>query len=125
MSADHAPLNRLLHGAANSARASFRGKPTAESEAAVRRALREVTFRFELVTRANVVAHEALDLDAFAYAAFTSQRSVSSHRKATHSVPGSRSGPWYTTPHSFRPAGKASAAACQAPCKAAMSMLEL
>jgi hypothetical protein len=71
--AEDYPLNRLLHGAANSTRASFRGKPTPESEAAVRGALREVTFRFELVTRANVVAHEALDLDAFAYAAFTSQ----------------------------------------------------
>ena len=71
--AEEYPLNRLLHDAANSVRGSARGKPTPESEAAVRRALREVTFRFELVTRANVVAHEALDREAFAYAAFTCQ----------------------------------------------------
>jgi hypothetical protein len=71
--AEQYPLNRLLNAAKQSAGGGRWGKSTPETDAAVRAALRAVTFRFELVTRINVVAHEALDREVFAYAAFTSQ----------------------------------------------------
>src|SRR5688500_4411697 len=71
--AEDYPLNKMLHAAARSIRAAVRGKPTPESDAAVRRQLREITFRFELVTAINVSVQDTLDKEVFAYVAFTSQ----------------------------------------------------
>jgi hypothetical protein len=56
-----APLDRLAREAAHGARAAMRGKRPELVNAAVRSALRETVFRFELVIRINVTAHELLD----------------------------------------------------------------
>jgi hypothetical protein len=56
-----APLDRLAREAIQAARTSMRGKRPDLVEAAVRSALRETVFRFELVMRINVTAHELLD----------------------------------------------------------------
>jgi hypothetical protein len=58
------PLDRLAREAAHAAQAAMRGKrPEAVAEA-VRSALRETVFRFELVIQINVTAHESLDRHA-------------------------------------------------------------
>ena len=63
------PLDRLAREAAHGAQAAMRGKrPEAVAEA-VRSALRETVFRFELVIRINVMAHELLDRQALIDAA--------------------------------------------------------
>jgi hypothetical protein len=56
-----APLDRLAREAVSSARTSLRGKRPELVNAAVRSALRETVFRFELVMRINVTAHELLE----------------------------------------------------------------
>src|ERR1035437_7454422 len=56
-----APLDRLARGAAHGARNSMPGQRPELVDAAVRSALRETFFRFELVMRINVEAHELLD----------------------------------------------------------------
>src|ERR1035437_10108963 len=56
-----APLDRLAREAAHGARTSLRGKRPELLDAAVRSALRETVFRFELVMRINVEAHDLLD----------------------------------------------------------------
>ena len=56
-----APLDRLAREAVRGARTANRGKRPELVDAAVRNALRETVFRFELVMRINVVAHDLLD----------------------------------------------------------------
>jgi hypothetical protein len=68
-----APLHRLAREAVQGARVSMRGKRSELVEAAVRAALRETVFRFELVMRINVVAHELLDREELIAALFASQ----------------------------------------------------
>jgi hypothetical protein len=68
-----APLDRLAREAVQAARASMRGKRPELVDAAVRSSLRETVFRFELVMRINVVAHEILDREELLAALFASQ----------------------------------------------------
>jgi hypothetical protein len=56
-----APLDRLAREAVHGARTANRGKRPEVVEAAVRSALRETVFRYELVLRINVVAHDLVD----------------------------------------------------------------
>jgi hypothetical protein len=68
-----APLDRLAREAAHGARTSMRGKRPELVEVAVRSALRETVFRFELVMRINVTAHELLNREVLFEAVFASQ----------------------------------------------------
>jgi hypothetical protein len=55
------PLDRLAREAATGARASLRGKRPEIIDAAIRSALRETVFRFDLVMRILVTTHELLE----------------------------------------------------------------
>jgi hypothetical protein len=72
---DHpvAPLDRLAREAVQGARTAMRGKRPEIVDAAVRSALRETVFRFELVMRINVTAHELIDREALLGAALSAQ----------------------------------------------------
>ena len=67
------PLDRLARQAARGARNATHGKRPEVIEAAVRSALREIVFRFELVVRINVSAHELLEREALIDAALATQ----------------------------------------------------
>ena len=58
------PLDRLAHEAHSGARASLRGKRPEVVDQAIRSSLRETVFRFELVVRILVTAHELLEREA-------------------------------------------------------------
>ena len=65
-----APLDRLaIHGA----RTAMRGKRPELVESAVRSALRETVFRYELVLRINVTAHDLVDREGLIDAALSAQ----------------------------------------------------
>jgi hypothetical protein len=66
-----APLDRLAQEAIHGARASMKGRQRELVAAAVRRALRETIFRFELVLGINIAAHELLDREALIDAALS------------------------------------------------------
>jgi hypothetical protein len=68
-----APLDRLAREAAHVARTAMRGKRPELIDAAVRSALRETVFRFELVMRINVTAHELLERETLIETIFASQ----------------------------------------------------
>ena len=68
-----APLDRLAREAAQGTRTAMRGKGPEVVNAAVRSALRETVFRFELVMRINVTAHELLDRQQLLDALFAAQ----------------------------------------------------
>jgi hypothetical protein len=68
-----APLDRLAREATRGARAAMRGKRPELVDAAVRSALRETVFRFELVMRIYVTTHELLDREFLIHAIFASQ----------------------------------------------------
>jgi hypothetical protein len=68
-----APLDRLARQAARGARNATHGKRPEVVLAAVRSALRETVFRFELVVRINVTAHEMLEREALIDAALAAQ----------------------------------------------------
>jgi hypothetical protein len=68
-----APLDRLAREAVHGARTAMRGKRPELVDAAVRSALRETVFRFELVMKINVMAHELLDREELISALFASQ----------------------------------------------------
>ena len=55
------PLDRLAREAVHGARTAMRGKRPELVEPAVRSALRETVFRYELVLRINVTAHDLVD----------------------------------------------------------------
>jgi hypothetical protein len=67
------PLDRLARQAARGARNATHGKRPEVALAAVRSALRETVFRFELVVRINVTAHELLEREALIDAALAAQ----------------------------------------------------
>jgi hypothetical protein len=66
-----APLDRLAREAAHGARTSLRGKRPEVVDAAVRSALRETVFRFELVMRITVTTHELLEREGLFDAALS------------------------------------------------------
>jgi hypothetical protein len=68
-----APLDRLAREAVSGARTSLRAKRPELVDAAVRSALRETVFRFELVMRINVMAHDLLDREVLIETIFASQ----------------------------------------------------
>jgi hypothetical protein len=68
-----APLDRLAREAVRGTRAAIRGKRPEIVDAAVRSALRETVFRFELVMRINVTTKELLDREELISALFASQ----------------------------------------------------
>ncbi len=70
---DAFPINRLARDAVTATRTALRGKPPETVDAAVRKDLRATVFRFELVIRINVVAHEMIDRETLIYAAFAGQ----------------------------------------------------
>ena len=65
-----APLDRLAWEAIHGARTAMRGKRPELVEPAVRSALRETLFRFELVMRIYVTTHELLDRELPIHALF-------------------------------------------------------
>src|SRR5450759_1037306 len=65
------PLDRLAREAARGARASLRGKRPEVVDAAVRTALRETVFRFDLVLRILVTTHELLEREGLIQAALS------------------------------------------------------
>jgi hypothetical protein len=75
------PLDRLAREAANGARTAMRGKRPELIEAAVRSALRETLFRFELVMRINVTAHELVDREGLIDAALGAQVALVTSRE--------------------------------------------
>jgi len=70
---DAFPNHRLAREAVTATRTSLRGKPAEVVEAAVRKALRDTVFRFELVMRINIVAHAMLDRERLLYRVFAGQ----------------------------------------------------
>jgi hypothetical protein len=68
-----APLDRLAREAVHGARTATRGKRPELVNAAIRSGLRETVFRFELVMRINVNAHELLDREVLLEAFFASR----------------------------------------------------
>jgi hypothetical protein len=54
-------------------RTALRNKPPEVVNPAVRKALRETIFRFELVMRINVTAHETIDREGLLYLVFAGQ----------------------------------------------------
>jgi hypothetical protein len=74
-----APLDRLAREAEHGARAANRGKRSEVADAAVRSALREIVFRFELVMRINVTVHDLLDHEVLLEALFASQLALLLH----------------------------------------------
>ena len=68
-----APLDRLAREAVQWARTAMRGKRPELVNAAVRSALRETVFRYELVLRIYVAAHELLDREALIDMALSAQ----------------------------------------------------
>jgi hypothetical protein len=67
-----APLDRLAREAVRGAQTAMRGKRPELVDAAVRSALRETVFRFELVMRINVTTRELLDGEELIAALFAS-----------------------------------------------------
>ena len=58
---DNLPLDRLARTAIDTARTQRRGKPPAEVDGAIRRAVGETLFRVQLILRINSVSAEFLD----------------------------------------------------------------
>jgi hypothetical protein len=71
-----APLDRLAREAVHGARTAMRGKRPEMVDAAVRSALRETIFRFELVMRIYMTAKELLDREVLLDAALSAQVSL-------------------------------------------------
>jgi hypothetical protein len=76
-----APLDRLAREAVHGTRTAMRGKRPELVEAAVRSALRETLFRFELVMRINVTAHELLNRETLLEALFAANLALLLHDK--------------------------------------------
>jgi hypothetical protein len=68
---DEQPIDRLCREAYEGARARLRGKPADQVQTAVRSALRETLFRYELVLRIYETAHELLDQEVLIDAALS------------------------------------------------------
>jgi hypothetical protein len=65
------PLDRLAREAASGARTSLRGKRPEIIDAAIRSALRETVFRFDLVLRILVTTHDLLEREGLIEAALS------------------------------------------------------
>jgi hypothetical protein len=65
------PLDRLAREAATGARTSLRGKRPELIDAAIRSALRETVFRFDLVVRILVTTHDLLEREGLIEAALS------------------------------------------------------
>lgn len=84
------PLNRLCREAQRAARATVRSRVPEQIDHAVIRAVRETAFRFMLVLRINVVAHDLLEKERFFHALFTAHlallagASASARREERH-----------------------------------------
>jgi hypothetical protein len=87
--ATEGPLDRLARESERSARADMRGKGGEALSKAIRSALRETFFRFELVTRINVTALELLEREVLMDAALAAQVGLlaSEGRAARHRDP--------------------------------------
>jgi hypothetical protein len=72
-SPDDFPINRLAADTVTATRAALRGKPPETAAAAVRKAVLATVFRFHLVLRINVVAHETIDRETLIYVAMAGQ----------------------------------------------------
>jgi hypothetical protein len=70
------PLDRLAREAIHGARTTSRGKRPELVDAAVRNALRETVFRFELVMKINVTTHDLLDREFLLEAVFAGQMAM-------------------------------------------------
>jgi hypothetical protein len=70
------PLDRLAREAAAGARSAMKGKRPEIVDAAVRDALRETVFRYELVMRIYVMARELIDREALIDAALSAHVSL-------------------------------------------------
>jgi len=70
-SSSEGPLDRLAREAASGARAILRGKRPEIVDAAVRSALRETVFRFDLVMRILVTCHDLLEREGLIDAALS------------------------------------------------------
>jgi hypothetical protein len=70
---DDFPINWLADDAATATRAALRGNPAESVGIAVRKAVRATVFRFHLVLRINVVAHETIDRETLIYVAMAGQ----------------------------------------------------
>jgi hypothetical protein len=78
------PANRLPREAAQAVGARGRSR-TADTDAVVQRAVRGTLFRFHLVLRINVVAHEMIERETLVYAASTGQlAALSSEDRKAH-----------------------------------------
>lgn len=64
LGAEARPLDRLVRDTMEAAEAANRGRPREEREPAVRAAVLQTVFRFQLVLRTVVLAHEFLDREA-------------------------------------------------------------
>jgi hypothetical protein len=86
------PLDRLARQAARGARNANHGKRAEVIDTAVRSALRETVFRFELVIRINLSAQEMLEREALIAAALAEHRagSVDERPAARHDLLGLR-----------------------------------
>jgi hypothetical protein len=67
------PLDRLAREAVRGARASLRGKRPEIIDAAIRSALRETVFRFDLVMRILVTTHDLLEREGLIEAALSAR----------------------------------------------------
>jgi hypothetical protein len=70
------PIDRLCRQTERGVKASLRGKRPEVVDAAVRSALRETVFRFELVMRINVAANDLLDREVLCETIFALQLAV-------------------------------------------------
>jgi hypothetical protein len=78
------PLDRLVREAAQGARTGLRGKRPEVVDAAVRSALRETVFRFELVMRINVMAQELLECEGLIEAALSAHLALLTSEDREH-----------------------------------------
>jgi hypothetical protein len=76
-----APLDRLAREAIAGARTSMRGKRAELVDSAVRSALRETVFRYELVLHINVVIHDLVDREVLIDAALSAQVALVTHQE--------------------------------------------
>jgi hypothetical protein len=65
------PLDRLAGQARQAATSATRGRPRPEADQTLRRAVVGTVFRFKLVLRLNVVAHDVLDREALIHGALS------------------------------------------------------
>jgi hypothetical protein len=80
------PLNRLAREAVTGLRSGPRSRAREQTDAAVRAALQQTVFRFELVIRINVTTHELLDREALVNAILYGQFALLGNEPTTDPV---------------------------------------